>query len=360
MSYAILRHGKIKAPTLGAATAHNHRTSAVEKVNIDGTRTPLNQVLKGEGTVQERVAGKLKHLPKVRKDAVVAIELVLSASPEWFDGLTKDRAALHRHPKFRQWANASMEWARAEFGRNIVDVALHMDESSPHMHVLAVPLTRDGRLCAKEVLARSELTRRQDSYAQALAGLGLDRGQSAKETKRRHIKLTEKPQSGGGKASALAAELAQAQAEVARLQTRLERLQAHNMAYSRQITDLEGKLAEALKEADKQARLAAFERDTSKQVAAFQAERRASINRPPSGAESVPVKAENGPVDAFLNEHKGLPRATPEQVKVGRLVASAGQFAVLHVGRGRHVLHEYPSGQVPELDRGQEHSGPEL
>lgn len=328
MSYAILRHGKIKAPTLGAATAHNHRTSAVEKVNIDGTRTPLNQVLKGVGTVQERVAAKLKGLAgKVRKDAVVAVELVLSASPEWFDGLTKDRAALHRHPKFREWSKASLAWARAEFGQNIVDVALHMDESSPHMHVLAVPLTRDGRLCAKEVLARSELTRRQDSYAQALAGLGLDRGQSAKETKRRHIKLTEEP-GAGGKASALAADLAKARADLAKAHQRVDRLLKVSMADAKRIAELEAQLAEAEKRA-----IQAFE------------------------VETVPEKAENGAVEAFLAEHHGLARATPGEVKVGRLVASAGQFAVLHVGRGRHVLHEYPPGQVPELDRGQQRGG---
>lgn len=64
-----------------------------------------------------------------------------------------------------------------------------------------------------------------------------------------------------------------------------------------------------------------------------------------------------GAVEAFLAEHHGLARATPGEVKVGRLVASAGQFAVLHVGRGRHVLHEYPPGQVPELDRGQQRGG---
>ena len=79
MQYAILRHAKIKAPLMGAAMAHNHRTSSVEKVNIDASRTPLNQVLKAEGTVAERLADKLKGLTtKVRKDAVVAVELVLS------------------------------------------------------------------------------------------------------------------------------------------------------------------------------------------------------------------------------------------------------------------------------------------
>mgnify|MGYP001282447218 FL=1 len=342
MQYAILRHAKIKAPLMGAAVAHNHRTSKLEKCNIDATLTPLNQVLKGEGTVAERLANKLKVLTtKVRKDAVVAVELMLSASPEWFEGLTTDRAALHQHPKFRQWANNAMKWARQEFGQNIIDVALHMDESSPHMHVLAVPLTQDGRLCAKEVLARSELTRRQDSYAKAMEELGLSRGDPAKETKRRHIKLTEKPQ-GGGKASELAAQLAAANATIDKLQKQLQRLQGFNIDYSRQISDLEKRLK--AKDAD----LAKLEMD-ARVVAEMAAMKK--------DAQDLRENLENDPETAmalFMDEHRDLRWCSPQEAAVGTLVASEGHIAVLHLGRGRYALFEFDSvEQVQELARGQ-------
>lgn len=330
MQYAILRHAKIKAPLMGAAVAHNHRTSSVEKVNIDASRTPLNQVLKAEGTVAERLANKLKGLTtKVRKDAVVAVELVLSASPEWFDELTTDRAALHGHPRFRAWANESMAWARREFGRNIIDVALHMDESSPHMHVLAVPLTEDGRLCAKEILARSELTRRQDSYAKALQGLGLSRGEPAKETKRRHIKLTEKPQ-GGGKASELASQLAEAHKENAILQKRVADLRKHAQSYAKDLLDARTELEKAK----------------------FQLQRLQGLLAEKEGTRQIdPEEA----MARFLDEHKALPWVDDQQAAVGTLVASEGRFAVLHLGRGRHGLYEFPSEQaVKELARGKE------
>lgn len=326
MSYAILRHGKIKAPQLGAAVAHNHRTSSVEKVNIDAALTPLNAVMKGVGTVGERVAGKLRSLgTKVRKDAVVAIELVLSASPEWFNELHTDRAKLTHSQKFKQWANESVAWARKEFGGNIVDISVHLDESSPHMHVLAVPLTKDGRLCAKEILARSELTRRQDSYAKAMEPLGMQRGLSAKETKRRHIKLTEEPSGSGGRTSALAAQLAKAQAEVTKLQARLERQQRISLDFSAKLTELENKLK------TREAELA-------------------DAKRMPE-TES-PGEPKNRALDAFLAEHAGLARASPSQASVGTPVAVCERFVVLHVGRGRHVLHEVPPGRpMPELAR---------
>lgn len=58
------------------------------------------------------------------------------------------------------------------------------------------------------------------------------------------------------------------------------------------------------------------------------------------------AEAEKRAVEAFLAEHEGLPRATLGDVQVGRLEASAGQFAVLHVGRGRYVLHDFKTEQA--------------
>jgi hypothetical protein len=329
MQYAILRHAKIKAPLMGAAVAHNHRTSKVEKCNIDAAYTPLNQVLKLEGTVAERLVEKLKVLTtkKVRKDAVVAVELVLSASPEWFDGLAKDRTQLHEHPKFQEWVKATMTWAREEFGKTILDMSLHMDESSPHMHVLAVPLTKDGRLCAKEITARAEMTRRQDTYAEAMKSFGLSRGDPAKETKRKHIKLTDKPPVGDGKASELAAQLAEAHQENAKLQKRVANLTRYAQTYAKDLQEAEVALE--------------MTRTKLEQVQNLLAEKEG--NR-----EIEPEKA----VARFLEEHKELDWVDANYAAVGTLVASEGRFAVLHVGLGKHVLHEFPSEQaVQELER---------
>lgn len=340
MQYAILRHGKIKAPLMGAAVAHNNRTSKLEKCNIDANRTPLNWILQHEGSVAERLDSKLKTLTtKVRKDAVVAVELLLSASPDWFDELTKDRTELRKHPKFILWANNSIKWARQEFGQNIIDVALHMDESSPHMHVLAVPLTQDGRLCAKEVLARSELTRRQDSYAKAMEELGLSRGDPAKETKRRHIKLTEKSE-GGGKASELAAQLAAANTKIEQQTKQIQRLQGFCTEYMTEQAAMKKELAEA-----KQA--LAAERMVTAEMAAMKKD-----------AQDLRENLENDPETAmalFMDEYRGLRWCSPQEAAVGTLVASEGHIAVLHLGRGQNVLFDFDSAeQVQELARGQQ------
>jgi hypothetical protein len=48
---------------------------------------------------------------------------------------------------------------------NIVSAVIHMDEKTPHLHLTFVPLTKDNRLCAKEIIGnRANLTKWQDDF----------------------------------------------------------------------------------------------------------------------------------------------------------------------------------------------------
>jgi hypothetical protein len=267
MAYAILRHGKIKGSGKGVCVAHNRRLAGEQKENIDASLTPLNQYL-GDAGVVGRINGKLPG--KRRKDAVEAVELLLTASPEFFNGIETDRQKLAAHPTFQEWKKATVAWARAELGQNIVDIALHMDESNPHMHVLFVPMV-EGRLCAKEVTSRSEMVRRQTSYADVMGKFGLQRGDSATETHRRHTPLKDKPSATGGKViqeqaaviEALRAELAQAQVAVEKAQARFLYQQQLNINNLKVLSDLEAEnkaiqeLSQGVKEAEARAEVEA-------------------------------------------------------------------------------------------------------
>ena len=78
----------------------------------------------------------------------------------------------------KAWLKANVEFAKKEFGaKNIVRFTLHMDEKTPHIHCVHVPLTKDGRLSAKELMGGRFLLRdRQDRYAKAMSEFGLERG----------------------------------------------------------------------------------------------------------------------------------------------------------------------------------------
>lgn len=216
--YAILRHGKINSTSKGVAIAHNKRTGAPAD-NIDQSLSHLNKYWSTSNSVLDEVNKKIPS--GSRKDAVQAVELILSASPDWFDGISSDLIKLRAHPKFQAWVNLSFEWAKKEFGDNLVSFDLHMDENSPHMHVLAVPLTSDGRLCAKEIVSRLEMKRRQTEYAKKVEPLGLERGESAEETKRKHT-----PIKAGAKALAkVTKELAAAREKIKELTRELQHTQ---------------------------------------------------------------------------------------------------------------------------------------
>lgn len=63
---------------------------------------------------------------KSPKGCVVAVELVRSASLEWFDGLTSGGG------------RASVAWAKKEFELNVIGVVCPTDERSPRIHVMVV------------------------------------------------------------------------------------------------------------------------------------------------------------------------------------------------------------------------------
>ena len=67
---------------------------------------------------------------------------------------------------------------------------VHLDEKTPHMHLSFVPLTKDGRLSAKDIVGnRARLQKWQDDYWKHMVQVwpDLERGESASETGRNHI-----------------------------------------------------------------------------------------------------------------------------------------------------------------------------
>lgn len=101
---------------------------------------------------RQEVVDNAKNLAK-RKDAVVAIELVIQvgAQSDWrelpitgSDGKPKPGAAA----KLKALMAGAKLAAVREFGEaNIVSIDLHTDESTPHVHIVAVPV-HEGKLQA--------------------------------------------------------------------------------------------------------------------------------------------------------------------------------------------------------------------
>lgn len=154
-SGAILRAKKLKgAGIVRAAAAHNKRAIHAEASTggaIDGRRSHLNECLGGAASV-DAVAEAARNLldaagvGKLRKDAVRAVEFVVSLAP------------LHTIND-RAFFAAALEWLTGRFGGacNLLSADIHRDEAAPHMHVLLLPLI-EGRMRGSEMLGgRSQL-----------------------------------------------------------------------------------------------------------------------------------------------------------------------------------------------------------
>ena len=71
-----------------------------------------------------------------------------------------------------------------------LQTALHLDEATPHIHCLWVPINNEGKLSYRSTEfggTRSSLSKLQDSYAAAVADLGIERG--IKFSPARHQKI---------------------------------------------------------------------------------------------------------------------------------------------------------------------------
>jgi hypothetical protein len=154
--------------SVAASMQHCYRER--ETHNADQERTPDNQHLGARST--DEAMGKLRALlpEKRRKDAVLAVEYVMTASPEWFD-----KATLEQEKAFFQ---RSLQWLADKYGADrIVTASIHRDEATPHLSAFVVPLTQDKRLSAKEFIgSRDKMRADQTSYAGCVADLGLERG----------------------------------------------------------------------------------------------------------------------------------------------------------------------------------------
>lgn len=169
MAYAIMRSKKLSGMgSVAAALKHCFRER--ETPNADPSRTPTNDHLAASST--DQAMGKLRDLlpEKRRKDAVLAVEYVLTASPEWWKSATADQQA--------DFFRRSRAFLEAKYGPDRIVVAtIHRDEASPHLSAFVVPLTKDRRLSAKDFIGgRDKMRADQTKFAESVRDLGLDRG----------------------------------------------------------------------------------------------------------------------------------------------------------------------------------------
>jgi hypothetical protein len=139
--FAILRTAKLKSfGNVGGSLSHTYRTR--ETTNADPDRAATNEHSHNSpGEVMQALRDRLPD--KYRKDAVIGLEYFVGASPQWFDGKTREQQDVY----FRE----SIDWLEKRHGKeNVVGWSIHRDETSPHLVAYVVPMSDRGTLNAKQ------------------------------------------------------------------------------------------------------------------------------------------------------------------------------------------------------------------
>ncbi|MGY2134531.1 MobV family relaxase [Hymenobacter sp. HD11105] len=177
MAYAILRIGKIKSHSSATSkTQHNYRLQLTPNADPEqqhSNQEYLNHALRNYWDLAQERIHELG-LTRLRGDAVRAVEVLLTASPEAFRRDAQGRAADMRASP---WVKDNLYFLQQRFGaRNVVSFTLHQDEVTPHVHAVIIPVTADGRLSSRDVFSPKSLRQLQTDYAQAMAPYGMARG----------------------------------------------------------------------------------------------------------------------------------------------------------------------------------------
>jgi len=178
MSFVVARMQKMKSGNLVGIGNHNQRlTDNHSNKDIDTERSYLNYDLVNrtdnyKTDIQQFINENKSSSRAVRKDAVLINEWIITSDNQFF----KDKDDKEIKDFFEQSKNYFSE----KFGdENIRYAQVHLDETTPHMHLGIVPFNAEKRLSAKTIFNRQALQAVQDELPKYLneRGFELERGE---------------------------------------------------------------------------------------------------------------------------------------------------------------------------------------
>ena len=173
MSFLALHMDKFKKEAVRGIQSHNRRErESHTNPDIDYGRSAGNFDLHEPAAesyaeaIQSRIDDLLL-VKAVRKDAVHMCGLVVTSDSAFFQSLSPEDTR-----RFFEESKAFLTEFVGE--KNVVSAMVHLDEKTPHMHFLHVPVTPDGRLNANKIYTRESLKALQTELPRYLQSKGFD------------------------------------------------------------------------------------------------------------------------------------------------------------------------------------------
>lgn len=180
VGYAVVHMMKIKSGAVGGIQSHNNREHEPKtNPDVDMSRSEDNYDLipcdNYKRSIKEKMSNLVESSRAVRKDAVVVCNFIVTSDNETMDALGADRQ--------REFFQDSVKWFSDRYGADrVLNATVHMDETTPHLHIGVIPITQDGRLSAKAIFTKTEMKAIQTEFARDVGEkYGLERGVEGSE-----------------------------------------------------------------------------------------------------------------------------------------------------------------------------------
>lgn len=180
VGYAVVHMMKIKSGAVGGIQSHNNREHEPKtNPDVDMSRSEDNYDLIScdnyKRSIKEKMSNLVESSRAVRKDAVVVCNFIVTSDNETMDALGADRQ--------REFFQDSVKWFSDRYGADrVLNATVHMDETTPHLHIGVMPITQDGRLSAKAIFTKTEMKAIQTEFARDVGEkYGLERGVEGSE-----------------------------------------------------------------------------------------------------------------------------------------------------------------------------------
>lgn len=184
--FCIMRTEKRKRTDITGIQKENTRTATEYNNKVNPGMDVFNVVLKESNNWLQDINNEIKAAgAKARSNSVLALDTIYTASPNFFQGKTNQQND--------DFFKDCLQFHQEHFG-HIISAVIHYDETTPHLHVVSVPLTKDGRLSARDVIGnKSKMSKTQDSFFEQVGrGYGLERGVHMDgQEKKQHISAQE-------------------------------------------------------------------------------------------------------------------------------------------------------------------------
>ncbi len=168
MSYAIIRNEKYKRANLKGIYRHNERKNInYSNANIDKERTYLNYHIKQPQNSYEKEFERIKNefdlKGQIKEVSNIVCECIITSDNKFFKEIGDEETK--RYFKIAYDFMCQYKDLKEQY---ILSAVVHMDEETPHMHLVFIPVVHTMNKQRKEIdkIACSEFWKAKDSYRQ--------------------------------------------------------------------------------------------------------------------------------------------------------------------------------------------------